>query len=300
MEYDEGDVKMLSFIYGIPSSGKREEIYKRAGIDAEKGKNVYILVPEQYSMYTEQALLSRFGMSGQSKIQVLTFSRLCNLIFSRKGPLRTQYVDKAGKYMLARKAMQSVENQLTLLRANVYQHGFAKLAVSTISEFKRYGVSPSRLREAAENAADARLAMKLRDLSTIYERFNTITEESRCNSEDNLTIAISRISGCDFLKGSIYIDFFRSFTPIEYDALKELMKIADLCVALCTDTLSDDASVFFSQVNVYRHLREIAKDNGVAIGKDTYLQNNVQSGISPELIHIRDNYFASVPITMTR
>ena len=85
--------------------------------------------------------------------------------------------------MLARKAMQSVEKSLTFLRPNVYQQGFAKLVVSAVSEFKRYGVLPSQLREMSEKISDDRLGLKLRDLSIIYEKFDEIVE-----NEYNLNI----------------------------------------------------------------------------------------------------------------
>ncbi len=286
---------MLSFIYGTSGCGKKDEIYKRAKADANTGINAYILVPEQYSMNTEQELLRDLGMKAQSKIQVLTFSRLCNLIFSHKGPLRTKYVDKAGKYMLARKAMQAVEKELTMLRANIYQKGFAKLAVSAVSEFKRYGVQPNQLRAAAEKTEDIRLAMKLKDLSLIYEKFNEMTTGGQCNSEDNLDFAIPKIKNCEFLKGRIYVDFFRSFTPAEYDAITELMKITDVCVALCTDTLNDENSVFFSQVHVYNKLRKIAEENGIETGINTFLREEKRHAASPELLHIKNNYFADIP-----
>lgn len=286
---------MLSFICGTSGCGKRDEIYRRAEADAAAGKNAYILVPEQYSMYTEQELLLRLGMKSQSRIQILTFSRLCNLIFSHKGPLRIKYVDKASKYMLARKAMQSVEKDLTMLRSNIYQQGFAKLAVSAISEFKRYGVLPSQLRSAADNTTDVRLGMKLRDLSLIYEKFDDITNEGYCNSEDNLSIAIPKIKDCAFLAGTVFVDFFRSFTPAEYDAITELMKKADICVSLCTDTVAEENSVFFSQVHMYKKLRKIAEENGVQIGDDTFLREEKRLKDSPELLHIKHNFFADVP-----
>ena len=63
---------MLSFIYGVPGCGKNSEIFRRAEADARNGKNVFILVPEQYSMYTEHELLTRLGLEAQNKIQVLT------------------------------------------------------------------------------------------------------------------------------------------------------------------------------------------------------------------------------------
>ena len=67
---------MLNFICSTDENQKLNEIYKRATTDAGLGKSVFILVPEQYSMYAEAELIDILGLSAQNKIQILTFSRL--------------------------------------------------------------------------------------------------------------------------------------------------------------------------------------------------------------------------------
>lgn len=290
---------MLSFICGTPGSGKADEIFRRAEIDANAGKSVFILVPEQYSMYTEHELITRLGLEAQNKIQVLTFSRLCNLVFSKMGPLRMKYIDNAGRYMLARKALQAAENDLSYLRPNVRRHGFAALAVSAISEFKRYGVSPEKLADAADKADEPRLGMKLRDLSIIYRKFNELTAEKYSNSEDNLTLILPKIADCDFLSGTIYINFFRSFTPSEYAALRELMRKADICCALCTDTLRDDSMIFSSQVYTHNKLRRIAEEIGTEVKDARFLESKNRGGTPAELQHLKNNFFAAKPEPMS-
>ena len=160
---------MLSFIYGTDESQRLDEIYRRAKEDAKDGKNVYILVPEQYSMSAEEELISALGFSAQSRIQILTFSRLASLIFSKMGPLRTNYMDKAGKLIMTKRTLSLCEKDLLLFGRNVNQKGFVKLIMTLISEFKRYGVTPADLLSAKEKTTDARLSMKLGDLSLIYK-----------------------------------------------------------------------------------------------------------------------------------
>ena len=72
---------MLEFLLGTEDRAKIKEIYRRAKQDSSVGKSVFILVPEQYSMYAEQELIETLGLSAQSRIQILTFSRLSNMIF---------------------------------------------------------------------------------------------------------------------------------------------------------------------------------------------------------------------------
>ncbi len=291
---------MLNFICSTDENQKLNEIYKRATADAEAGKSVFILVPEQYSMYAEAELIDILGLSAQNNIQILTFSRLCNLIFSKTGPLRTRYIDKAGKHIMTQRALQIAGKDLMFFRRNINQHGFAGLIQSAISEFKRYGISPSALQDAADNTADERLGIKLRDLSLIYRTFNSLVERDHSNSEDNLALIIPKIVKADFLKGSIYVNFFRSFTPTEYAVLSQLMQKSDLCVALCCNNTESRLDVFSTQINTYHKLIGIAQSNGIAVSAPLFLNNTPQNKIYDDLKHLKENFFLYSPETYSK
>ncbi len=286
---------MLSFICSTDETQKLNEIYRRAEADAAQGKSVFILVPEQYSMYAEQKLISTLGLPCQSKIQILTFSRLCNLVFSKMGPLRTNYIDKAGKHILTRRALQLSAKNLSFFRRNLGRKGFTGLIRSTISEFKRYGVTPDGLRSAAESTDDQNLTAKLLDLAEIYKNFNALIDMGYCNSEDNLSLIISKIKNAPFLKGCCYVNFFKSFTPTEYAVLSNLMQVSDLCVALTTDIVEGESRVFASQINTYQKLLKIASESNTKTEAPLFLQRETSSTLHPDLEHLRDNFFSYRP-----
>lgn len=283
---------MLRFIYGTAGCGETDFIYGDAQRIAESGGTVFILVPEQYSMYAEHELLTRLGLSAQSRIRVLTFSRLAGLVFARKGPLRMKYIDKAGKYMLMQRSLQAAAKDLTVLRRGAAKPGFAKAMTSVVSEFKRYGVSPARLSRAAEETSSAKLRMKLSDMSTVYEKYTELLQNGYADAEDNLTMVTPRLAGCDFLRGTFYINFFRSFTPCEYAVLGELLRIADLNVVLTADSLTSPSDVFLPQGNAFRRLAELAKGLEVDILPPVQLTDEVRFAASPELLHLKNNCFA--------
>lgn len=284
---------MLNFICSTDENQKLNEIFNRATADAALGRTAFILVPEQYSMYAEAQLIDILGLSAQNKIQVLTFSRLCNLIFSKMGPLRTRYIDKAGKHIMTRRALQLAEKKLMFFRRNVNQQGFTGLIQSAVSEFKRYGISPTALKEAADKTTDERLGMKLRDLAVIYETFNNLVNSDHSNSEDNLSLIIPKITKSDFLKGSIYINFFRSFTPTEYAVLSQLMQKADLCVALSCNDVKDPADIFTAQINTYQKLVTIARNNDISVSAPVILTEAYTA--YDDLKHLKDNFFLHSP-----
>lgn len=283
---------MLKFIYGTAGCGENDYIYRSASESADAGNNVYILVPEQYSMYAEQELIERLGLSVQNRIRVITFSGLANLVFSRKGPLRTKYIDKAGKYMIMQRSLQAAAKDLTVLKRGASKSGFARSMTSVISEFKRYGITPPRLREAAESTVSDKLRAKLCDMSTIYEKYTELINRGYSDAEDNLTIVTPKLAKCDFLRGTFYINFFRSFTPCEYSALGELMSIADLNVVLTADSLTEPSDVFLPQAKTFQKLSELAESRGIGILPSVKLDTEVRFATSPELCHLKNNYYA--------
>lgn len=286
---------MLNFICSTDETQKLNEIYKCATADAAAGKSVFILVPEQYSMYAEAELIEILGLSAQNKIQILTFSRLCNLIFSKMGPLRTRYIDKAGKHIMTRRALQLAEKKLMFFRRNINQHGFCGLIQSAISEFKRYGISPSALTNAADKTDNERLGMKLRDLAVIYETFNALVARDHSNSEDNLSLIIPKIAKADFLSGSIYINFFRSFTPTEYAVLSQLMQKSNVCVALSCNSTDDHSDVFSAQINTYHKLVAIAQNNGISASSPIILNKEPENTLYGDLKHLKETFFLYSP-----
>ena len=137
---------MLRMILGTANSDKTEYVYNEIAARLAAGKKTWILVPEQFSLFMEKELLQRFGLPSQVCIKVLSFSRLCNLVLSKTGPLRMKYIDGAGKQIIAAQVMQQLSGRLVALGRNMRQKGFAAVLADTISEFKRYGVSPQALR----------------------------------------------------------------------------------------------------------------------------------------------------------
>lgn len=283
---------MLKFIYGTAGCGEDNFLYNGAREVADAGGNVFILVPEQYSMYAEHELIERLGLSSQSRIRVLTFSALANLVFSRKGPLRIKYIDNAGKYMIMQRSLQAAAKDLTVLKRAAAKPGFARSMTAAVSEFKRYGVSPSRLREAAENTVSDKLRTKLTDMSTIYAKYTEFIENGYADVEDNLTFIAPKLADCEFLRGTFFINFFRSFTPCEYTVLGELMRIADLNVILTADSLTAPSDVFLPQASVFGRLSRLAAKYGVKVLPPTKLDTEVRFASSPELLHLKNNCFA--------
>lgn len=277
-------------VYGAAGAGKETYLYQAMARDCEAGRQAFLLVPEQASLSAEKAVIARLGIPAQKTVKVITFSRLCNLVFGACGPLRMRYIDSAGKLLVAQRAMQQAEQKLGYLRRNVRQKGFAQMLVETISGFKRYGISAAGLQQAGAQVSDTVLQQKLADLAVLFETYQHLLEEQHADAEDNLALACPKLPLCGFLRGTLYIHQFRSFTPNEYRAISILMRQMDVCIALCTDRLDGDAGPFAPVAEAYRTLCSLAEENGVPVSAPVALRRG-RADDTP-LRHLQDNYFA--------
>ncbi len=279
---------MLQLVLGPARSGKTQHLYQELTQRLNRGELSWVLVPEQFSLYTEKEILRQFGLPAQKLIKLVTFSRLCNLTLHETGPLRMQYIDGAGKHIIAARAMEMMEDQLTYLKRNLRQKGFSKVLADTVSECKRYGVSPQALQFAAEHTEIPEFAQKLDELSQLYQTYNDLIEEHHADAEDNLTLVCPRLIDCSFLQGKLFVLHFRSFTPVEHRALGELMQKMDLTVFLDSSSQSNYGDTFAPVEATARKLQQTAVETGIEELPTQFLSPPVPTdGLS----YLQQNYF---------
>ncbi len=283
---------MLNIIYGSDNSNRDTLAYSSIGKAAEQGQKVWILVPEQFSLTTEKDIIKKFGIDAQTKIKVITFSRLCNLVLSNKGPLRMQYIDGAGKQIIAARTIRALNGKLENLGATLRRKGFSSTIVELVSEFKRYGISAEQLKLASKSEDDESFSKKLEDLSLILDTFNSFLEKSVSDAEDNLELICDKLPSCDFLSGSLYLMHFRSFTPIEYRVLANLMEKLDICAVMCCDGVRDCTHVFEPIARSCRSLLEIAESKGIAC---TQTPAKPEAYSAEDLQYLQESFFKVSP-----
>lgn len=282
---------MFSIVYGVNTADA--EAFVNEKIHNTAKDDVWLLVPEQFSLSTERAVIKRFGIAAQTRVKVITFSRLCNLALSALGPLRAQYIDGAGKQIIAARTIRALKGKLNTLASNLKKHGFASSVVSLASEFKRYGVEPEFLDAAADETENAELAEKLKDVSLMYKTYSGFLKQQMADAEDNLALICPRIKECSFLRGTLYITHFRSFTPVEYEAVGELMRLMDVCAVMCCDDIYKSSALFAPVAETCRSLTDLAETNGIECMPPLFLEDTGSDG--DELVHLRRNYFEGRP-----
>ena len=131
----------------------------------------------------------------------------------------------AGKSMLIHKILQESEENLQYFNRISKEQGFTDIISDTITEFKKYNVTPNVLREGIAKVDDEELQSKLTDLANIFEKFDLSISENLVDTDDELTYLANKLSNCGLYDNAeIWIDEFTTFTPQQMEVIKGLAK----------------------------------------------------------------------------
>lgn len=234
----------LQFILGGSGSGKTEYIYQQIVSQAGENirKNYLVIVPEQFTMQTQQRLVELAPNHAIMNIDVLSFKRLAYRVFDELGMTELQVLEETGKNLVLRRLAQEHEEELSVLRPNLSRMGYIGEVKSLISELVQYNVSPEQLLAVAKRPGlSSVLSAKLRDIVTMYQAFSDFMRGSYVTAEEILNVLKAVAPESELLRDSVMVfDEFTGFTPIQNELLLELLKITDtMYVTLTIDARED-------------------------------------------------------------
>ena len=176
----------IRFIYGRAGSGKSkfclEQIKKK--IENNKGNKLILIVPEQYTFQTENKLLDIATEKALLRAEVLSFKTMCNRVFEECGGRVHQIMKDEGKSMLIYKLLQEKGDELKYFNRISKKQGFIEILSKTLTEFKKYNISPEILLEESDRLEDDELKEKLIDLSELYGEYNNRIENNVVDGDD--------------------------------------------------------------------------------------------------------------------
>lgn len=144
--------------------------------------------------------------------------------------------------------------------------GDIDLILRSITEFKKHCVDVEMLEEQIQRTDDEYLRLKLKDINTIYKKYEETILNNYIDEDDILTILASKISKSKMFDESIiYIDEFSGFTNQEYHIIEEILKKANqVNITICADSLRTekkaDNDIFYSNKNVAEKLIKCANN----------------------------------------
>ena len=298
----------LRLVYGRSGSGKsylcEQEIKEQ--LKKEGSERLILLVPEQFTLQAEKSLIKATGKEGIMRAEVLSFGRMAYRIFNEVGGIAQSHIQRAGKCMLLYQVMDSLKDELSVFAKAANQQGFVDTLVDTFAEFKRYHVTPERLKKAKDKVKDnAFLQEKIQDISVIYQNFEQTLQGRYIDAEDDLTLLADKLPRSEqFDHAHIWIDAFSGFTPQEYSVIEQLIKkVSRVTVCLCSDCLIDEQGI--DSTEVFAPTKWAAKKLlDIAVGIGAHIEKPVAMSTRPiyrfwdneELAHL-EKYFFSFPHT---
>ncbi len=235
----------LKLILGPSGSGKSSALFETALSEAEKdpGRQYLVLVPEQFTMQTQQQLCSLSSTGGVLNIDILSFSRLAVRIFEETGVRKKTLLRETGKTLLLRLIADREASGLSLLSEAVDRPGALSELKSILSEMDQYEITDDDM-AVMIGSCEGRPALreKLRQLQLLRTEYREFQEEHGLQTVETIPQALCmRIPHSKMLEGShIYLDGYTGFTPAQLDVLSELMrKAASVTVAVTIDPGAD-------------------------------------------------------------
>ena len=293
----------LRFCFGPSGSGKSHRIYEEIMQRAaeEPGRNFLIIVPDQFTMQTQKDLVMRSDRDGILNIDVLSFGRLSHRILEEVGTKEMPVLDDTGKSLVLQKVAADLKEQLPAMGSLLHKQGYIHEVKSAISEFMQYGISTQDMDKLITNAQKrGALAMKLKDLKTLYRGFQDYIRDHFITTEETLDVLRRSLSKSRILKGSVVVfDGFTGFTPIQNRLIQELMRVCAETIVTVTIGVGEDPykmdgeqKLFHLSKKTVADLEKLAAEAEVERGEDLFVKGGPNRfAKAPALHYLEQNLF---------
>jgi ATP-dependent helicase/nuclease subunit B len=293
----------LRFYFGPSGSGKSHRIYEEIMQRAaqEPGRNFLIIVPDQFTMQTQKDLVMRSDRGGILNIDVLSFGRLSHRILEEVGTKEMPVLDDTGKSLVLQKIAADLKEQLPAMGSLLHKQGYIHEVKSAISEFMQYGISTQDMDKLIASAEKrGALAMKLRDLKTLYRGFQDYIRDHFITTEETLDVLRRSLAKSKILQGSVVVfDGFTGFTPIQNRLIQELMRVCEETIVTVTIGEEEDPyqmdgeqKLFHLSKKTVADLVKLAAEAEVTRGEDVFVKGGPNRFTeAPALCYLEQNLF---------
>lgn len=264
---------MLNIITGGAGCGKTFEMMNRIESAVKSGRDVLVIIPDQFSFEFDGNLYERLGAELFNKVNVLSFARTAREIFIRHGGIKGKYADDIVKNVMMFRAINELVSRegLGFYSRQAGQLSFVESGLEIVKELTVSGITPEKLAKCAENA-DESVRDKAADISLIYTEYSRmLAERGYKDGEGDISEAAKRAAEHGYFHGkTIFVDAFKSFTADEHDMLDAMISDAEsLTVCLTTEDKGKvNYSVFETVNKTVNRLKMSAQDCGSEIRID--------------------------------
>ncbi|MBQ4324024.1 MAG: hypothetical protein IJC19_08785, partial [Clostridia bacterium] len=157
----------MTLILGRVGCGKTGYIADRIAARMEhlrEGERITLLVPDQYTVASENYFLDRLGEKKFRHLNVTSLKSLARTLFAAHG-VPADFIGDGGKTVLMKKAFEAVSPSLKYYPPTYRNPRFLPLLLGAVKELKTAGISAEDLMDTARREGND----KLYDLAMIRQ-----------------------------------------------------------------------------------------------------------------------------------
>jgi len=220
----------LRFILGPAGSGKTHLLSRMLVESLRGGGTEYLIVPEQSLVSAESRLAELTEGIDSRGLFVLSFTRLCNLVFRRLGGLCYRYADAGARTVAMWRTLDELSGLLSVYKVEPdSSRRWAEVFLREYTRLRTRGITPAMLEAASRRLPPehARLAGKLSDLSLVGASYSRLLGELYDDPLEDIPRATELLRDTDFFSGcGVWLDSFDGFTHEQYGLLREALRSA--------------------------------------------------------------------------
>ena len=171
-----------------------QELEKQVAASRAQNTRCLLLVPEQYTLQAEKNLIKGLNLPGFFDIEVFSYSRFIQRLFSAHNPENRTRVDGNGKNIALARALLKCQKNMRYYTRAATRKGFVAQSGEWIADMKRAEVSPAQLSEYAQSLPEGAYRDKISDLSLTYNEYARVLEGKFVDGEDVLARAIEAVA----------------------------------------------------------------------------------------------------------
>lgn len=256
---------MLNRIFGAVGSGKREWMLARLEEAFQKGKRIFVLVPEQATAELEEEICLRCGGRASMQVEVTNFSRLPNVVLREFGALAGVCPSEAEKKLLLAECVHTLTPRLSALNLREDASGIADL-YGELEGMRLAGLwSPALSRLSGMELETPGLSEKLGQIALITASFSDLlSQRYRDPGEEGERLAGILAEYPFFQNSVVFVDGFWDFTHPQELILARIIKQAEE-VYVSFAARKKEPLLFAKSLSAARSLERKAKELGVGV-----------------------------------
>lgn len=281
---------MLKLILGRAKCGKTTKLLELLKETAAQGKEVLLIVPEQFSFLAERKILNALKGEELVKTSVLNFTSFCNEVKRLYGGRVGKVLDDTSKMIFLHKAIKSLKGNLDVFKGDNISN-YIVTVKDAINELKTAGLNSADIKELSCNTEDKLLSLKLSDFAKILSLYESFINEKYIDPDDELSFALKQVRDNGYFKNkTIFFDCFSKFTGQQLKIINQMLIDCDnLYFTFTTDCNFEDEFSDFSNINkTIKRLQTLAHNQSVTVDDSIVLCDSYYK--SDDLKFLENNY----------